>query len=140
MINLDVTIIINMDKIERFFRERKQLSYVDNKKCVEINTFIPYLGHENIFNFTCDLVFSGGQTYVTLENAQNLMKTLYNKNNVNVVQYHKEMGIVGMEYTLSAKTFSPVANAFGKVGSMIESVAINVDNSVKNKTSQFSLW
>ena len=108
--------------MEQFLRNKKELCYIDRQKYVELNNFTKYLGHDSIQINDINVLFHNNTCYITIELAEYLMKTSYNKNNPDVVQYHNEMGIVGMQYTTGTKTLGTVKSTFDRIGFAMSNV------------------
>ena len=125
-------------RLEQFLRNKKELCYIDKKKYVELSVFAKYLGHESVQLDNISAMCCNNRCYISTEFAERLMTTAYNKDNPEVVQYHKEMGITGMEYTRGTKTLGAVKGTFDKLGLAMVTAGNNIGSAFELKSSSDS--
>ena len=119
-----------MSNFIQFFIKNRELIIIKQKQYIKQTDFLKYLGHDEIQSIILETTYYNGETYINIANAKELMATHYNKNNPEVVQYHKEMGFTDMEYTMSARTLSPVVNTVNKFSSTISNVGNDIGSSI----------
>lgn len=137
-----------MNKFEAYLRNVRELHYIDRKKYVKLTDTLKYLGYETIENISVEVLFFNGEIYISLEKSELLITTTYNKNNPKVVQYHKDMGFINLEYTVTAKALNPVVNTFDKVGTVFKTMGANIESKfglmsgpeTKSETSMFQMF
>lgn len=122
-------------RMEQFLRNKKELCYIERKKYVELSVFAKYLGHESIQIDSIGVLYYNNKCYISIELAEQLIKTVYNKDNPDVVQYHKEMGIADMQYTPGTKTLGTVRNTFDRFGSVVTNVGNTIGSALEFKSS-----
>lgn len=125
-----------MNTFEQYLHNCRELKRINEKFYVELNVFLKYLGQPDNYEQRLNLrvVCLGTKIYISSKDAENLMKTSYNKNNSKVVQYHKDMGITGMEYTMSARAFNPVVSSFGKITNRLKTFGDSIDAALSGKS------
>jgi hypothetical protein len=130
--------------MEQFLRNKKELCYIDRKKYVELSVFTKYLGYDSTQLTNINVLYYNDKCFISIELAEQLMKTVYNKDNPDVVQYHKEMGITDMQYSRGTKTLGTVKSTFDSFSSSMTNIGNNIgsaftDPDTKNKKNTWSL-
>ncbi len=128
-----------ISKFEQFFRETRELEIIDSSQYIELTKFIKYLGFDKILDFGVKIYYINNKVYISLETAEFLMKTKYNKDSSQVVQYHKDMGLTGLEYTMSAKALNPIVNTFNMIGSALNGDSNNKSSSNEEKKGYYGV-
>ena len=121
-----------MNKFELFLFSSRELLTFEGIKYVKLSDALKYLGHDTLKSLNTDIFYINGDVYITTENAEQLVKTIYNKNNPKVVQYHKQMGFTNMEYTVTAKALTPVMNTANKVNAIFKNASDSIDSTFQH--------
>ena len=127
-----------MSEFDTFFHKQKKLHIIQQKKYIKLNDFLKYLGHDKIQLIDINVLYFDGETFIDTDYAKELMKTQYNKNNPKVIEYHNHMGYTNMEYTIGAKTLSPIVTTVDKIGNTFKNVGSVIESSMAESKKSMS--